>query len=105
MQRDPVFLADILDAARLAVSYVSDKNKEEFNRDLQCQDAVIRRLEIIGEASKRISTETREKHSHLPWHAMIAMRNIVVHKYDDVDLNIVWETLQTSLPELIAAVE
>lgn len=105
MQRDATYMMDILDAAKLAVSYVSDKNEEEFLLDFQCQDAVIRRLEIIGEAAGRLSDKIRSKYDHLPWTAMIGMRNIMIHKYDDVDLTIVWETVKSSLPELIAALE
>ncbi len=59
MQRDKAYLLDILEAAKLALSYVGNISKEDFFDDLQCQDAVIRRLEIIGEASGRISEETR----------------------------------------------
>jgi len=54
MQRDREFLLDILEAAKLAVSYVGEKSKENFLKDIQCQDAVVRRFEIIGEASRRI---------------------------------------------------
>ena len=58
MQRDREYLFDILEASKIALNYVSNKNKEDFLSDLQCQDAVIRRLEIIGEAARRISEDT-----------------------------------------------
>ncbi len=105
MQRDKEYLLDILEAAKLAVAYVNNKTKEEFFNDLQCQDAVIRRLEIIGEASKRISEETRAAYPDLPWSDMVGMRNVIIHEYDDVDLVIVWETVQNDLPQLIDALE
>ena len=105
MQRDSEFLLDILEAAKLAVSYVGEKSKEDFLKDVQCQDAVIRRFEIIGEASRRISEETRISHSELPWGEMIAMRNVMIHEYDDVDLVIVWETVKNNLPSLIESLE
>jgi uncharacterized protein with HEPN domain len=66
MPRDTGYLLDILEAARLASSYVLGKTKEEFFRDSQCQDAVIRRLEIIGEAARRISQPTRARLSQIP---------------------------------------
>ncbi len=105
MQRDKEYLLDILEAAKLALEYVGDKTREEFFGDLQCQDAVIRRLEIIGEASRRISEETRAAFPDLPWSDMVGMRNVIIHEYDDVDLVIVWETVHNDLPPLIDALE
>jgi uncharacterized protein with HEPN domain len=93
MQRDLVYLQDILAAARLAREYVEGKNRDEFLHDTQCQDATVRRLEIIGEAARRISDETRSRYPDLPWGEMIGMRNIMVHEYDLVDVTIVWDTL------------
>ncbi|GAH81135.1 unnamed protein product, partial [marine sediment metagenome] len=94
MQRDKECLLDILEAAKLALTYVAIKTKEDFLKDIQCQDAVIRRLEIIGEAAGRISEETRNAFPRLPWSEMVGMRNIMIHDYDDVDIAIVWETVQ-----------
>lgn len=74
MQRDKEYLLDILEAAKLAIAYVDKKSREEFFADLQCQDAVIRRLEIIGEAARRISEETRAAYPDLPWNDMVGMR-------------------------------
>lgn len=105
MARDDAYLVDILDAARLALVYVSDKTKEEFDNDIQCQDAVIRRLEIIGEAARRVSEQTKIKLPHLPWNAMMNMRNVLIHEYDAIDLPVVWDTVQNDLPPLIGALE
>ena len=105
MSRDTEYLVDILEAAKLALAYVSGKSKDEFLKDTQCQDAVIRRLEIIGEAARRISDETRAKYGKLPWKAMVGMRNVMIHEYDDIDLVIVWDTVQNDLPRLVAALE
>ena len=105
MQHDREYLLDILEAAKLALSYVERKAKGEFLSDLQCQDAVIRRFEIIGEAARRISEETRATFPGLPWNDMISMRNVMIHDYDDIDLVIVWETVHNDLPQLIASLE
>jgi uncharacterized protein with HEPN domain len=105
MQRDDAFLLDILDAARIVVQYVSDKTLEEFLEDMQCQDAVIRRFILIGEAARRISKEIQDRYPHLPWKEMIDMRNLVVHKYEDIDLLIVWDTAHQDLPKLIRSLE
>ncbi len=105
MQRDREYLLDILEAAKLALEYIGEKTKEEFFSDSQCQDAVIRRLEIIGEAARRISEETRTTYLDLPWSDMISMRNVMIHEYDDVDLVIVWETVKNDMPQLVDSLE
>lgn len=105
MQRDREYLLDILEAAKLAIEYIGGKTKEEFFSDSQCQDAVIRRLEIIGEAARRISEETRTAYPDLPWSDMVSMRNVMIHEYDDVDLVIVWETIKNDLPQLVELLE
>jgi uncharacterized protein with HEPN domain len=105
MSRDDVYLLDILVAARLALQYVSGKTRERFLGDVQLQDAVIRRLAVIGEAARRVSEATRLAHPSLPWHEMIGMRNIVVHEYDDVDLNVVWDAVARDLKPLVNALE
>ncbi len=105
MLRDSEYLIDILESARRAVAYAGDKTLDEFEADIQCQDAVIRRLEIIGEAAHRLSAETQAMHPQVPWRSMTQMRNPVIHQYDDVDLSIVWDTVQHDLPPLIAALE
>jgi uncharacterized protein with HEPN domain len=82
------------------LSYLEGKTKEEFFKDIQCQDAIIRRLEIIGEAAERVSMATTTKFQNLPWKKMVGMRNIMIHEYEDVDLDIVWDTVQSDLPPL-----
>ena len=105
MQRDKAYLLDILESAKLAVEYVGERTREEFLKDTQCQDAVIRRLEIIGEAAGRISGETRSAFPNLPWKEMIGMRNVMVHEYDGIDMVIVWDTVKSDVPALIALLE
>jgi len=105
MQRDREYLLDILEAAKLAISYVGDKTKETFLKDTQCQDAVIRRLEVIGEAARRVSDKAVEAYANLPWREMIGMRNVMIHGYDDIDLVVVWKTVKDDIPGLAAALE
>ena len=105
MQRDRASLLDIIEAARLAISYVEGLTKEAFLQSTQLQDSVIRRIEIIGEAARRISLETRAANPGIPWNEMIGIRNLMIHDYDGVDLEIVWQTIQQDLPSLIAQIE
>ena len=105
MPRDRECLFDILEAARLAIQYLSGKTRDDFDRDTQCQDAVIRRLEIIGEAARRISEETKAIYPDLPWNEMIGMRNRLIHEYFRVNVSAVWDTIQDDIPILIRLVE
>ena len=105
MSRDNVYLLDILESARAAVGYMRGKTWDEFSEDHLLQDAVVRRLEIVGEASGRVSEETQMKHSHLPWMAMKGTRNKIIHEYDSIELDIIWNIVQDDLPALIDELE
>jgi uncharacterized protein with HEPN domain len=68
---------------------------------MQCQDAVLRRIEIIGEAARHISPQTQKKYPQIPWRDLTVLRNLVIHQYDAVDINQVWDTTQNRLPPLV----
>jgi len=101
MSRDDTYLVDILESAKIAMDYILGKSWDDFYDDIQCQDAVVRRIEIIGKAARRVSQETRDKHPQIPWREMTSMRNLVIHEYDVVDINQVWDTAQNKIPPLI----
>ncbi len=105
MSPDDTYLLDILDSARLALHYIQGKSEEEFRRDFQLQDSIIRRLAVIGEAARRVSKGTRERWPDIAWQSMIAMRNVMIHDYDEIDLVIVWDTVQGDLPKLVEQLE
>ena len=69
---------------------------------MQCQDAVLRRIEIIGEAARHISPQTQKKYAQIPWRDLTTLRNLVIHQYDAVDIKQVWETTQNRLPPLVS---
>jgi len=105
MSKDKAYLADILQAAVAIQRFVAGVSKEEFLSNEEKYEAVNRKLEIIGEAGRRLSPETREQFPEIPWTLVSAMRNILIHDYDDVNLNIVWETTQQDIPKLIASLQ
>lgn len=105
MQRDRAYILDILEASKLVVEYIGDKTREEFLGDIQCQDAVIRRFAVIGEASRRVSDEMKASYPDVAWHEMIGMRNALIHEYDDIDMVIVWETAKKDIPALVSTIE
>jgi uncharacterized protein with HEPN domain len=105
MQRDLSYFSDILESSKLAVEYLEKISYEEFVKDTVVQDAVIRRIEIIGEASNRISDQSRNKYSQMPWVEMKGMRNLLIHEYDEIDLKEVWNTVKNDLLPLIKEIE
>ena len=74
-------------------------------RNTQLQDSVVRRIEIIGEAAGRVSQKFRDENPDVPWSEMRGLRNRVIHRYDDIDMDIVWETVEQDIPRLIAQLE
>lgn len=101
MLRDDTYLVDILESAKIALDYLMDKTRDEFEANIQCQDAVVRRIEIIGEAARRVSPGTRRRYPEIEWREMTSMRNLVIHEYDVVDIGQVWDTVRNKLPSLI----
>ena len=101
MSRDDTYLVDMLESSKIALDYVLGKSWDDFYENIQCQDAVVRRIEIIGEAARRLSQETRDNHPQIPWREITSMRNLVIHEYDVVDIGQVWDTVQNKIPPLI----
>lgn len=98
-------LRDILDSAQAIRAYLSGVSREEFLANSEKQDAVLRRLEIIGEAASRLSPEARAMFPNLPFRSMRGMRNIIAHDYGEVDIDQVWTTAVDDLPDLIQTLE
>lgn len=98
IERDELRLRHALDAAERIVDYLQGVDAGLFMQNRMLQDAVIRNLEIIGEACANLSPGLTEAHAHIPWRKASAIRNRLVHGYFDVDLQVVWRTAQKSLP-------
>jgi uncharacterized protein with HEPN domain len=105
MRRDEAYLLDILIAARKALQFLEGMTWEEFERSELHQNAVMRPLEIIGEAARRVSQQTRDAHPEIPWEEMIGMRNRLIHEYFRINLRTVWDTVHNDLPRLITLIE
>ena len=101
MKRDNQFLLDMLQSAELVKQYTVNCSKPDFTNNILLQDAVIRRLLIIAEAARRVSEDTKQNLASISWREINGMRNRLVHEYDDVNLNIVWNVIQQEIPLLI----
>ena len=92
MKRDyKLYLNDIRESIKLIEEYMKGISEEEFKKDIELQDAVIRRLEIIGEASRNIPRVFKEKNKHVPWFDMAQFRDFIVHSYFEASLQRIWK--------------
>ena len=105
MRKDNAYLADMLDAAKAVRRFIAGVSLDDFKANEEKYEAVNRKFEIIGEAARRLSPEARKIFPEIPWNLVTAMRNIIIHDYDDVDLDVVWNTAQRDLPPLIERLE
>ena len=102
---DQIRLRHILDASREALTFVEGRTKDGVLSDRQLLLAVIKEIEIVGEAASKISGELRDLHAEIPWAAMVGMRNRLIHAYADIDVEIVWSAVTLELPRLVRIVE
>lgn len=103
--RDWAYLLDILIAAKDIREFSAGMVKDDFMKSKVVQAAVIRCVEIMGEAAKRLSHDARVELDTLPWSQMARMRDLLIHAYDKVDLNKVWDTIVDDVPVLISTLE
>lgn len=105
MWRDDAYLLDMLLAARKVMKYVQGVDFERFDQDEVLQDAVMRRIQIIGEAARKISLEFKEDHPEISWFEIIGMRNKLIHEYFRIISEKVWEAVANDIPTLIGLIE
>ena len=95
----------MLDAAREAVAFAQGRARGDLDNDRQLVLALVKCVEIVGEAATQVTEPTRQRLPEIPWEQIVGMRNRLVHAYFDISLDIVWNTVRGDLPELIALLE
>ena len=105
MRREEAWLIDMLQAAREAAAFADGLSFAEFRQNRMAQLAILKAIEIVGEAASHVGPDTEEAHPEIPWPEIIGMRNRLVHGYFNVNLMRVWETVQQDIPRLISRLE
>ena len=105
MSRDDATVLDMLAAARLAVEFMADHDLPALEKDLQLQSSVLFQLLLLGEAVKRLSDEFRDQYAEIPWKRIAGLRDRIIHRYNELDLEVIWEAVRRDLPDLIAFLE
>jgi len=106
MQKDElVRLRHMLDAARNAMTFVEGKGRTDLDQNPMLMFALVRAVEVIGEAASKVSRNFQERFSEVPWPRIIGMRHRLIHGYDDINLDILWETITVALPPLVRALD
>lgn len=101
MKKDPqIFLKHILESIEWIEKDTKGMSKDDFLQNVPIQDAVIRRIEIIGEAIRNLPSELKKEKADVPWQDIMDMRNKIIHEYFGVDLGLVWEVVKKDVPEL-----
>lgn len=104
--RDLTHASDVLAAAGLVNQFAADLGGvEDLRANLLTQSAIMRQLEIMGEATKRLSTAFRDAHPNVPWRRIAGLRDVLIHSYDELDLDKVWETVVRDVPAIIPELE
>ena len=95
-----IYIEHIIAAIDKILKFKSNISLKEFAKDEMMQDAIIRNIEIIGEASKQLSSELKSKHQEIPWKEMAGMRDKLIHDYFGVDIEVIWKTISVDIPNL-----
>lgn len=101
MLRDDASLVDIFKAGQRALNFAQGLSRSGLELEEMRVSAILYQIQIMGEATKRLSQEFREQHPEIPWSRTAGMRDIIAHEYDRIDLDVVWNVIQQSIPELL----
>lgn len=105
MPRDNESLIDIERAVRRILRYIDNVSRDELEMNDEKVSAILYQIAVIGEATKRLSPEFRQQHPEIPWRDIAGMRDVLIHKYDQVDFDVIWDVVQNKLPELLTLLE
>lgn len=105
MLRDDASLQDIYNSGQTVIKFAESLNREDLDLNESNTAGIVLHIMIIGEATKRLSPELRAQHPELPWQQMAGMRDIIAHQYDKIDFDLMWDIIETSIPDMLKKVE
>ncbi len=105
MLRDNESLIDIERAARRVLRYTDNISRVELEVNDEKLSAILYQIAVIGEATKRLSQDLRQQHPEIPWREIAGMRDLLIHKYDQVDFDVIWDVVESKLPQLLTLLE
>ena len=105
LNKDPVRLLHMRDAAREAIEFSKGRDRADLDRDRLFELAMVRLMEIVGEAASRISADFQANHPEFPWPLIVGLRNRLIHGYDSVNFDVLWETIADDLPPLVVTLD
>ena len=105
MNRDPETLLDIAKVARLALEFAEGTDRTGLANNLMVQSAILHQFLVMGEAVKRLSETFRNEHPSIPWSKIAGMRDNLIHDYQDVDLDLVWDAIERDIPALLLYIQ
>ena len=105
MSRNQEALIDIMIAIKLIFQYSQGVDRDVLAKNTEKQDTILRRIIIIGEATKRLSRDFRNEHPSIPWKEIAGMRDVITHNYNEVDIDEVWKVINEDLPKLLNYIE
>ena len=105
MWRDEAYILDMLIAARKVLEYTDGVAQDDFEKNAILQDAVMRQLEVLGEAARCVSDEAKAEHPQVPWRDLVSLRNRLIHEYFRIKVDRVWDAATKEMPAIIALIE
>ena len=105
MSRDQESLIDIAIAIRRALRYTDSISRAQLEANDEKLSAILYQITIIGEATKRLSQQFHQQHPEIPWREMAGMRDVIVHEYDQLDFDVIWDVVKNKLSELLSLIE
>ena len=105
MLRDNESLIDIERAARRVLRYTDNISRVDLEVNDEKLSAILYQIAVIGEATKRLSQDLRQQHPEIPWREIAGMRDMLIHKYDQVDFDVIWDVVESKLPQLLTLLE
>lgn len=106
MRKDDVIrIRHMLEAGQKAVAFAAGRSRADLDEDDMLAFALMKAIEVIGEAAGKVSSDSKERFNEIPWQQIVGMRNRLIHAYDDISLDILWQTVTSNLPPLLQALE